>query len=99
MVCVGRGIAINWLVAASARCVCGLVSGGGAGGGGVGVALLLVGGAREGVVLIGSLKVPFGRVGVACACRAVLVVPGWWWCRGTGGRRPLGPPGGAVIRS
>ena len=46
--------------------------GGGAGGDGVGVALLVTGGAGLGTVLGGSLGVPPGRVGVACACCAVL---------------------------
>ena len=49
---------------------------GGGGGGGVGVALLVVGGAGVGIALVGSLGVPRGRLGVACACRTVLVVPG-----------------------
>ena len=71
---------------------------GGAGGGGVGVALLVVGGAGVGVALSGGLGVPPGRVGVACARRAVLAVPGWLRCRGAGGRRPHGRPGGAVVR-
>ena len=98
MACVGGGIDINWLVLAAACCIRGLVLGGGAGGGGVGVALLVVGGAGVGVVLAGGLGVPVGRVGVACVRRAVLAVPGWLWCRGVGGRRPHGRPGGAVVR-
>ena len=56
--------------------------GGGRGGVGVGAALLVVGGAGVGVVLDGSLGVPPGRMGVACARRAVLVVPGWLRCPG-----------------
>ena len=54
--------------------------GGGAGGDGVGAALLVVGGAGVGAVLDGSRGVLPGRVGVACACRAVLAVPGWLRC-------------------
>ena len=96
MACVGGGINVNWLVLAAACCVRGLVSGGGAGGGGVGVALLVVGGAGVGVVLAGGLGVPVGRVGVACV-QLVLAVLGWLWCRGVGGRRPHGHPGGAVV--
>ena len=72
--------------------------GGGAGGDGVGVALLVVGGAGVGVVLAGGLGVPVGRVGVACVRPAVLAVLDWLWCRGVGGRRPHGRPGGAVVR-
>ena len=72
--------------------------GGGAGGGGVGVALLVVGGAGVGVVLAGGLGVPVGCVGVACVCRAALALLDWLWCRGVGGRRPHGRPGGAVVR-
>ena len=98
MACVGGGINVNWLLLAAACCICGLVSGGGWGGGGVGVALLVVGGGEVGVVLAGSLGVPVGRVGVACVRRAVLAVLGWLWCRGLGGRRPHGRPGGAVVR-
>ena len=98
MACVGGGIDIDWLVLAAACCVRGLVSGGGAGGGGVGVALLVVGGAGVGVVLAGGLGVPVGRVGVACVRRVALAVPDWLWCRGVGGRRPHGRPGGAVVR-
>ena len=70
----------------------------GGGGGGVGVALLVVGGAGVGVALPGGLGVPVGRVGVACERRAVLAVPGWLRCRGVGGRRPHGRPGGAAVR-
>ena len=99
MVCVGGGIDINRLVGAAVCCVCGLVSGGGGvGGAGVGVALFVVGGAGVGVVLAGGLGVPVGRVGVACVRRAVLAVPGWLRCRGVGGRRPHGRPGGVVVR-
>ena len=98
MVCVGGGIDINRLVGAAACCVCGLVSGGGAGGGGLGFALLVLGGAGLGVVLAGGLGVPVGCVGAACVRRAVLTVPGWLRCRGVGGRRPHGRPGGAVVR-
>ena len=98
MACVGGGIDINWLVLAAACCVRGLVSGGGAGRGGVGVALLVVGGARVGVVLAGGLGVPVGRVGVACVLRAALAVIDWLMCRGVGGRRPHGRLGGAVVR-
>ena len=98
MVCVGRGIAIDRLVGVSVWCVFGLVSEGGRGGGGVGVALLVAGGAGVGVALVGSLGVPPSGLGVACACRTVLVVPGWLRCRGTGGRRPHGHLGGAVVR-
>ena len=72
--------------------------GAGAWGGGVGVALLVVGRAGVGVVLAGGLGVPVDRVGVACVRRAVLAVPGWLRCRGVGGRRPHGRPGGAVVR-
>ena len=74
------------------------LGGGGGGGDGVGVALLVVGGAGVGVVLAGGLGVSVGHVGVACVRRAVLVVPGWLRCRGVGGRRPHGRPGGAVVR-
>ena len=98
MACVGGGIDINWLVLAAVCFVRGQVSGGGAGGGGVRVALLVVGGAGVGVVLAGGLGALLGRVGVACVRRAVLAVPGWLWCRGVGGRRPHGRPGGAVVR-
>ena len=62
------------------------------------VALLVVGGAGVGVVLAGGLGVPVGRVGVACVRRALLAVLDWFWCRGVGGRRPHGRPGGAVVR-
>ena len=72
--------------------------GGGAGRGGVGVALLVVGWVGVGVVLAGALGVPVGRVGVACVRRAVLAVLDWLWCRGVGGRRPHGRPGGPVVR-
>ena len=71
---------------------------GGGGGGCVGVALLVVGGAGVVVVLAGGLGVPVGRVGVACVRRAALAVLDWLWCRGVGGRRPHGRPGGAVVR-
>ena len=98
MVCVGGGIDINRLVEAAACCVCGLVLGGGAGGGSVGVALLVVVGAGMGVVLAGGLGVHVGRVAVVCVRSAVLAAPGWFWCRGLGGRRPHGRPGGAVVR-
>ena len=98
MVCVGGGIDINQLVGAAVCCVCGLVSGGGRGGVGVGVALLVVGGAGWGVVLACGPGVPVGLLGVAFVRCAVLVVPGWLWCRGVGGRRPHGRPGGAVVR-
>ena len=98
MACVGGGIDINRLVEAAACCVCGLVPGGGGGGGGVGLALLVLGGAGLVVVLAWGLGVPVGCVGVACARRAVLAAPGWSWCRGVGGRRPHGRPGGAVVR-
>ena len=97
MACVGGGIDVNWLVLAAACCVRGLVSGG-LGGGGGGVALLVVGGLGVGVVLAGGLGIPVGRVGFACVRRAVLAVLGWLWCRGVGGRRPHGRPGGAVVR-
>ena len=93
MACVGGGIDVNWLVLAAACCVRGLVSGGG-----VEVVLLVVGGAGVGVVLAGGLGVPVGRVGVACVRRAVLAVLDWLWCRGVGGRRPHGRPGGDVVR-
>ena len=56
------------------------------------------GGAGVGVVLVGGLGVPVGRVGVACVRRAVLAVLDWLWCRGVGGRWPHGRPGGAVVR-
>ena len=36
------------------------------------------GGAGLGVALVGSLGVPLGCVGAACACSTVLVVPDWW---------------------
>ena len=98
MVCVGRGIDINRLVAAAAYCVRGLVSRGGRGGGGVGSTLLVVGGVGVGVQAAGGLGVPVGRVGVACAHRAVLAVPGWLRCPGVGGRRPHARPGGAAVR-
>ena len=98
MACVGGGIDVSWLVLAAACCVRGLVSGGGRGGGGVRVALLVVGGAGVSVVLAGGLGVPVGPVGVVCVRRAVLAVLGWLWCRGVGGRRPYGRPGGAVVR-
>ena len=99
MACVGGGIDVNWLVLAAACCVRGLVSGGGRGGGaGVGVALLVVGGAGVGVVLAGGLGVPVDHLGVACVRRAVCAVLDWLWCRGMGGRRPHGRPGGAVVR-
>ena len=98
MVCVGRSIDINRLVGAAACCVCGLVSARGPVGGGVGVALLVVGRTGLGVVLAGGLGVPVDRVGVACVRSAVLAVPGWLRCRGVGGRRPHGRPGGAVVR-
>ena len=94
MACVGGGIDINWLVLAAVCCVRGLVSGGGV----VGVALFLVGGAGVGFVLAGGLGPLVGRVGVAYVRRAVLAVPGWFWCSGVGGRRPHGRPGGAVVR-
>ena len=97
MACVGGGIDVNWLVLAAACCVRGLVSGGGWGGG-VGVALLVLGGAGVGVVLARGLGVAVGRVGVACVRRAVRAVLDWLWCRGVGGRRPHGRPGGAVVR-
>ena len=98
MACVGGGIDVNWLVLAAACWVRGLVSGGGGGGGGgAGVALLVVGGAGVGVVLAGGLNVPVGRVVVACVRRAVLAVLDWLWCRGVGGRRPHGRPGGVVV--
>ena len=71
--------------------------GGGRGGAGVGVALLVVGGAGMGVVLAWGLGVPVGRVGVACVRRAALAVLDWLWCRGVGGRRLHGRPGGAVV--
>ena len=98
MACVGGGIDVSWLVLAAACCVRGLVSGGGAGGGGVGLALLVVGGAGVGGLLAGGLGVPVGLVGVAFVRRAVLAVRDWLWCRGVGGRRPHGRPGGAVVR-
>ena len=98
MACVGGGIDINWLVLAAVCCVRCLVLGGGAGGGGVGVARLVVRGAGVGVLLAGGLAALVRCVGVACVRRAVPVVPGWLWCRGVGGRRPHGRPGGAVVR-
>ena len=98
MACVGGGIDVNWLVLAAACWVRGLVSGGGVGGGGSGVALLVVGGAGVGVVLAGGLGFPVRPVGVACVRRAVHAVLDWLWCRGVGGRRPHGRPGGAVVR-
>ena len=72
--------------------------GGGRGGGGVAVALLVVGGAVVGVLLAGGLGIPVGSWGVACVRRAVLAVLDRLWCRGVGGRRPHGRPGGAVVR-
>ena len=98
MGCVGGGWWWWGSVAISAWCVCGLVSGGGAGWGGVGAALLVVGGAGVVAVLDGNVGVLLGRVGVAFAFRAVLAVPGWLRCRGTGGRWLPGHPGGAVVR-
>ena len=98
MACVGGGIDVNWLVLAAACCVRGLVLGAGAGGGCVGVTLLVVGGAGVGVVLAGGLGVPVGRVVVASVRRAALAVLDWLWCRGVGGGRPHGRPGGAVVR-
>ena len=70
----------------------------GGGGNGLGVALLVVGGAGVDVVLAGGLGVPVGRVGVVFMRRAVRAVFNWLWCRGVGGRRPHGRPGGAVVR-
>ena len=100
MACVGGGIDVNWLVLAAACCVRGLVSGGGGAGGGVvwGWHCWWVGGAGVDVVLARGLAVPVGRVGVASVRRAVLAVLDWLWCRGVGGRRPHGSPGGAVVR-
>ena len=98
MACVGGGIDVNWLVLAAACCVRGLVSEEGRGGAAVGVALLVAGAVGPGVVLAGGLGVPVGGVGVACVRRAVLAVLDWLWCRGVGGRRPHGRPGGAVVR-
>ena len=72
------------------------LGGGGGGGDGVGAALLVVWGTGVGVVLDGSLGVPQGSMGVVTACRAVLVVPGWLRCPGTGRRLLPGHPGGAV---
>ena len=62
----------------------------------MGAALLVVGGAGMGAVLGRSLGVAPGRVGVACACRAGLAVPGLLRCRGTGGRWLPAHPAGAV---
>ena len=99
LACVGGGINVNWLVLAAACCVRGLVSGGGGGGGGVwGWRCWWTGGAGVSVMLDGGLGVSVGRVGVACVRRAVPAVLGWFWCRGVGGRRPHGRPGGAVVR-
>ena len=98
MVCVGGGIPINHLVGASAWCVRGLASGGGRGGVMWGLHCWWGGQAWVCVVLVGSLGVPLGRLGVACACRAVLAVPGWLRCLGLGGRRPHWHLGGAVVR-
>ena len=98
MACVGGGIDVNWLVLAAACCVRRLVSGGGGGGGWCGGGAVGGGGAAVGVVLAGGLGAPLGRVGVACVRRAVLAVLDWLWCRGVGGRRPHGRPGGAVVR-
>ena len=91
----GGGIAINRLPEAAACCVCGLVSGGAAGACGGGTA---GGGGGGGVALAGGRGVPVGVVGVACARRAVLAVPGWLWCRDVRQRRWDGRPGGAVVR-
>ena len=98
MACVGGGIDVNWLVLAAACCVRGLVSGGGRGGGVWGWRCWWWGGRVGGGVLAGGLGVPVGRVGVACVRRAALAVLDWLWCRGVGGRRPHGRPGGAVVR-
>ena len=99
VVCVGGGIDINPQVGAAACCVCGLVSGRErGGGGGVEVALLVWGGAAVVVALAGGMGIPVGCVGVACARRAVVAVPGWLRCRGVGRGRPHGRPGGAVVR-
>ena len=98
MACVGGGIDINWLVLAAVCCVRGLVSGGGGGGVVWGWHCWWVQGVGLRVMLAGGLGVPVGRVGVACVRPAVLAVPGWLWCRGVGGRRLHGRPGGAVVR-
>ena len=98
MACVGGGIDVNWLVLAAACCVRGLVSGGGRGGVVWGWRCWWWWGAGVGVVLAGGLGVPVGRVGVACERRAALAVLDWLWCRGVGGRRPHGRPGGAMVR-
>ena len=71
---------------------------GGGGGGWCGGGAVGGGGAAVGVVLAGGLGAPLGRMGVACVRRAVLAVLDWLWCRGVGGRRPHGRPGGAVVR-
>ena len=98
MACVGGGIDVNWLVLAAACCVRGLVSGGGRGGVVWGWRWWWWAGRGTGVVLAGGLGVPVGRVGVACVRRAALAVLDWLWCRGVGGRRPHGRPGGAMVR-
>ena len=67
-------------------------------GGGMGLALLVMGGVGVGVPLAGNLGVLMGCVGVLCARSAVLAVLGWLRCRGVGGRRPHGRPGGAGVR-
>ena len=72
--------------------------GGGAEGDVVGVALLVAGGAGMGAVLDRSLGVLLGRVGVACACRAVLADPGLPRWRGMAGRWLPGHPGRPVVR-
>ena len=90
VVCVGGGWGWRAFMGVSAWCVCGLVSGGGwCGGGNAGWGE----GAGMGAVLDRSLGVSQGRLGVACACRAVLAVPGWLRCRSTGGRWLPGHPG------
>ena len=95
MVCVGGGWGLRGLVGVSARCVCGLVPGGR--GNCVGVALQVVWGQGNGAALEGSLGVLLGCVGVACACRAILALPGWPRCRGKAGRWLLLNPGWTVV--
>ena len=94
-----QGLGIAGVDGVSAWCVSGLVSAGGARGMLWGQhCWLLGGGAGGGAVLDGSLGSLQGRVGAVCACRAVVKVPGWLRCRGTGRELLPGHPDGAVVR-
>ena len=73
VVCVGGGWGWRELVGVFALCLSGLLPGGGRGGW-CGGGTAGGGGAGVGAVLDGSLDVLPGRVGVSCACRAVLAV-------------------------